>query len=196
MQSYHSLVFDFPEALLFWVVYLWVFSAEFLLLRRSLRSPSQAQDGGTLRLIVIGNNVAVFLGFAASFAPTFIMPWPQISFIFGTFLLFVGGVLRQICFRALGKYFTGNVVVTSDQMVVERGPYRFIRHPSYTGGFMVFIGTGFALGNWLSVALLFAGPCFVYYWRVRAEEKALLETIGEPYRAYMTRTKRFIPFVV
>jgi protein-S-isoprenylcysteine O-methyltransferase Ste14 len=196
MHTYHSLVFDFPEAILFWIVFLWVFVPEARLIRTSSRSSSQAQDAGTLRLIVVGNNVAIFLGFVSSFVPLFAVPWSQLFFIFGTCLLFAGGILRRLCFRTLGKYFTGNVVVTSDQIVIERGPYRFVRHPSYTAGFMIFIGTGFALGNWLSIVFLFAGPCFVYFWRVRAEEKALLEMIGEPYRAYMARTKRFIPFLL
>lgn len=80
--------------------------------------------------------------------------------------------------------------------MIDSGPYRFVRHPSYTAGFMIFLGIGIALVNVLSVVILFAVPCFVYTRRVQAEEKALLETIGEPYRAYMSHTKRFIPFLV
>jgi protein-S-isoprenylcysteine O-methyltransferase Ste14 len=96
----------------------------------------------------------------------------------------------------LGKCFTVSVIVNPDQPVIEHGPYRLVRHPSYTAYFMILLGIGIALGNWLSVVILFAVPCFVYARRVQVEEKALLETIGEPYRAYVSRTKRFIPFLV
>jgi protein-S-isoprenylcysteine O-methyltransferase Ste14 len=196
LQAHISIVFHLPEALLFWTVYVWVSVSEFLLIRKSERSPSYSQDAGTLRLIMIGNQVAIFAGFAASFLPWFVTPWPGISFIFGTCMLLGGGILRRVCFRVLGKYFTVAVIVNSDQPVIEHGPYRLVRHPSYTAYFMILLGIGIALGNWLSVVILFAVPCFVYARRVQAEEKALLETIGEPYRAYMSRTKRFIPFLV
>ncbi len=86
--------------------------------------------------------------------------------------------------------------MSTDQPVIDRGPYRWVRHPSYTAGFLIFLGIGTALGNWLSVIVLFAVTSFVYSRRVKAEEKALLDTIGEPYRLYMSRTKRFIPFLV
>ena len=111
-------------------------------------------------------------------------------------MLLGGGILRHVCFRTLGKYFTAVVAASSDQPVIERGPYRLVRHPSYTAYFMILLGIGIALGSWLSAAILLAVPCFVFVRRVQAEEKALLETIGEPYRAYMSRTKRFIPFLV
>jgi hypothetical protein len=51
------------------------------------------------------------------------------------------------------------------------------------------------LPRWLSLVILFLMSCYVYGRRVKAEEKALLGTIGEPYRAYMAQTKRFIPFI-
>jgi protein-S-isoprenylcysteine O-methyltransferase Ste14 len=95
----------------------------------------------------------------------------------------------------LGKYFTAAVTVSADQPVIDKGPYHWIRHPGYTAGFVVFLGIGLALGNWLSLIIFFLEICYVYSRRVKAEEKAMLDTIGEPYRAYMARTKRFIPFI-
>jgi protein-S-isoprenylcysteine O-methyltransferase Ste14 len=60
----------------------------------------------------------------------------------------------------------------------------------------MFIGVGLALGSWTSVAILFLAHCYLYGRRVSVEESAMLATLGEPYREYMTRTKRFIPFVI
>ncbi len=62
--------------------------------------------------------------------------------------------------------------------------------------FIAFLNIGFALGNWLNPVIFFLEFLFVYNPRVAAEEKALLDTIGEPYRAYMARTKRFKPFIL
>jgi protein-S-isoprenylcysteine O-methyltransferase Ste14 len=97
--------------------------------------------------------------------------------------------------RILGEYFTAAVTVRSGQPVIEKGPYRWVRHPGYSAGFLVFLGLGFALGSWLSLAVFLLEIILVYSQRVKAEEKALLEVIGEPYRAYMARTRRFIPLL-
>ncbi len=190
------LLFCWPWALLFWPVFAWVFVPEFLLIQRSKGLGSSSQDRGTLKLIIMVNNLALWAGAAVSFLSPFSAPWPKTLLISGTALLLAGGILRRACFAALGEYFKGAVIVTPGQPVIQSGPYRLVRHPSYAAGFMVLGGVGVAFGNWLSMAILFAAPCLVYTFRIRAEEKALLETIGEPYRLYMSRTKRLIPFLL
>jgi protein-S-isoprenylcysteine O-methyltransferase Ste14 len=111
-------------------------------------------------------------------------------------MVVLGSVLRRYCWRTLGQYFTGDVRVKPGQPVIRSGPYRLVRHPSYTAGMMMYIGTGLALGSWLSLALLTIATIATYAYRVAIEERALLDTIGEPYRAYMKERKRFIPYVV
>ena len=75
------------------------------------------------------------------------------------------------------------------------GPYRWVRHPSYTGSLLTIAGVLLCLVN---VASLFALiiPLAGYAYRIRVEEDALVRSLGEPYRAYMRRTRRLIPFVV
>ena len=70
-----------------------------------------------------------------------------------------------------------------------------MRHPSYTAGAILFFGIGLALANSISLVVLMGAVAIVYGYRVGVEERALLETIGELYRSYMGRTKRFVPFV-
>jgi len=188
-------IFVYPEALLFWIVFIWSFTLEIFHSGIVAGAPSNKQDAGTLRLINIGSDIALFLAFALSFLPWPAIPFPRVSLNVGTTLLVVGSLLRRYCMRILGQYFTAAVTVRMDQLVIEKGPYRWIRHPGYAAGFLMFIGIGFALGSWLSLAILLLEIWLVYSQRVKAEEKALLETIGEPYRAYMARTKRFIPFL-
>jgi protein-S-isoprenylcysteine O-methyltransferase Ste14 len=188
-------VFAFTEAALFWAAFIWAFIPEMLHSGIVAGDPSNPQDAGTLRLINVGSDLALLLAFAASFLPWLTIPYPRLALYTGTALLVAGSLLRRICFRALGKYFTAAVTVRAGQPVIETGPYRWIRHPGYTAGFMMFMGIGLALGSWLSLVIFWLEIFIVYSRRVRAEEMALLDTLGEPYRAYMRRTRRFIPFL-
>jgi protein-S-isoprenylcysteine O-methyltransferase Ste14 len=106
-----------------------------------------------------------------------------------------GIALRVWSVRTLGQYFTYIVRVSADQQVVETGPYRLIRHPSYTGGVLTGIGIGLSMRYALAPLLIGGAMLASYLIRIGVEEKALAEGIGEPYRAYMTRTKRLIPFL-
>jgi protein-S-isoprenylcysteine O-methyltransferase Ste14 len=117
-------------------------------------------------------------------------------FAIGISLILLGSLLRRYCFRTLGEYFTGDVRATAEQRVIDTGPYRLVRHPSYTAAMMMFAGIGLALGNWVSFALITVGAITTYVYRVSVEERALIATIGEPYRNYMKERKRFIPYVV
>jgi len=119
-------------------------------------------------------------------------PW---SAWLGAFLTIGGTLFRQWAIRTLGQYFTRSVRVSADQTVVQDGPYRWVRHPSYTGGMLAAIGVGLALGNAVSLGCLLAAVVFGFGYRIHVEEKALVDALGEPYRAYRARTKRLIPFV-
>ncbi len=110
--------------------------------------------------------------------------------------LVVGGMaFRYYAIVVLGRYFTRQVTVHAGQTVVDRGPYRYIRHPSYTGLLIALIGVALALNNWAGLAamLLCAAPGFAY--RIAVEERELRGALGDAYRAYMARTRRLIPFV-
>ena len=129
--------------------------------------------------------------FRAPFASCFFGPWSAWA---GAILVVGGTLFRQWAIRALGEYFTRSVRVSPDQRVVEDGPYRWVRHPSYTGGMLAAIGVGLALGNAVSLACLLLASLAGFGYRIHVEEKALVETLGEPYRVYRARTKRLIPF--
>ena len=110
--------------------------------------------------------------------------------------MILGSLLRRWCFRTLGQYFTGDVKARADQPVIRTGPYRFVRHPSYTAGIMMFTGIGLALGSWFSFLLITTASIGTYWYRVTIEERALLGTIGEQYASFMKERKRFIPYIV
>ena len=116
-------------------------------------------------------------------------------FYLGLALMVAGLVFRAYAIRQLGRYFTPEVTIQPGQHVVDRGIYRFLRHPSYTGTLITILGFGLALTNALSLAIMLALPGLAYGYRMRIEEAALSEALGEEYREYMRRTKRLIPFI-
>jgi len=110
--------------------------------------------------------------------------------------IFIAGVLfRWYSIFYLGKFFTPNVVIQQKHQLIEAGPYRFIRHPTYTGALVALLGVTLTMGNLLSLLIIFIPIVSVMVWRIRIEEAALLEAFGEQYRNYMQRTKRLIPLI-
>ena len=87
------------------------------------------------------------------------------------------------------------VLVRRGHRVVADGPYRWLRHPSYSGALLTFLGLGVLLGNWLSVAVLLLLPLAAYAWRMRVEEAVLEAGLGSEYAAYARGRPRLIPWL-
>jgi len=190
------LIYTWPYALFFWAVFVWAFFPEFRIISRTKEPYTSPQDRNSKALIAFGQGIAIFAAFSiAASMPSATVPHRVWSFCAGLVTIIAGSLLRRHCWRMLGKSFTGAVIVRTDQAVVQDGAYRYIRHPSYTAGMIMFLGIGLALGNWISLAVLIAAVVIVYGYRVAVEERALAAVIGDPYRDYMRRTKRFVPFV-
>jgi protein-S-isoprenylcysteine O-methyltransferase Ste14 len=190
------LIYTSPYSWVFWAVFLFAFVPEFRLVARSRPAAAEKTDRGSMRLIMIASQIAFLAAFAIAWWNRFILANGQkIWFAVGIAVLLSGVGLRRHCFRTLGSYFTANVRVVAGQTVIEDGAYRWIRHPSYTGGMLMYLGTGLAMTNWLSALVLLVVGAIGYFYRVRVEEQALQTNLGEPYRDYMRRTKRFVPFI-
>ena len=88
-----------------------------------------------------------------------------------------------------------DVTIEKDHELVERGPFRIVRHPSYAGVLLAFVGFALSLGNWaaLLVVILPIGAAFIH--RINVEEDALSGALRPPYTDYMRRTKRLVPFI-
>jgi protein-S-isoprenylcysteine O-methyltransferase Ste14 len=117
--------------------------------------------------------------------------WPL--FVVGLLLMAVGIFIRQWAVFTLGRFFTADVRVHPGQTVVERGPYRWARHPSYSGLLIFFVGLGLALSDWLSVIILAVLPAAGLLVRIRSEERALLAALGDDYRRYAATHHRLFP---
>jgi protein-S-isoprenylcysteine O-methyltransferase Ste14 len=118
-----------------------------------------------------------------------------VAFAVGMVVLLAGLVLRGWSFKVLGEYFTHTVMVSSDQPVITAGPYRVLRHPSYTGVILAGIGVGLASANWADLAGLMLLILTALLWRIRVEENALMMTLGDRYRSYAAQHKRLVPLV-
>jgi protein-S-isoprenylcysteine O-methyltransferase Ste14 len=106
-----------------------------------------------------------------------------------------GLALRGWAVRELGRFFKFTVVVQADHKVVDTGPYRLVRHPSYTGLLTIELGLGIMLGTWLSIPACLLPPLIAFAVRLVTEERVLARELGAPYREYMARTHRLIPGV-
>ena len=110
-------------------------------------------------------------------------------------LLWAGIGLRWWSFRRLGRYFTFQVMTSADQPVITTGPYRVLRHPSYTGILLILAGIGLSYANWLSLVALTVVPLLGFINRIRVEEAALSSTLGDRYTTYAAGRKRLLPFI-
>jgi protein-S-isoprenylcysteine O-methyltransferase Ste14 len=181
----------------FWTVYIVWFVSE-QIRNRTHRPGSDAvvKNQGSLGAVIF----ALFFGIGAAFvlASTFgagtlepQRPWLYVGIAF----MLLGMLLRWQAVRTLGKFFTFDVAAHSDHVVIDTGPYTYIRHPSYTGAILTIFGIGLALANWASIAVILVTAFLGYGYRIKVEEEALTERLGDAYRAYARRTHRLIPFI-
>jgi protein-S-isoprenylcysteine O-methyltransferase Ste14 len=114
----------------------------------------------------------------------------------GLAMVWAGGLVREWAILNLGRAFTVVVEVNPTQSLIRSGPYRWVRHPAYTGILILLGGFGLAVGSWLGAILAMAVTLAGFSYRVRVEERAMLEAFGDDYRNYMHHTGRYLPRVL
>ena len=152
------------------------------------------RDRGSRALITVTVLLSTLIAFYFGYSGVGVLPdW---IFYVGIFLMFLGVLVRQYAIAILGGFFSLTVQIAEDHKVVDKGPYRLVRHPSYTGVLITFTGLGLAVQSLgaLLILLLFFGISFGY--RMSVEERTLLSGLGSAYASYMKRTKRLVPFVI
>lgn len=118
--------------------------------------------------------------------------WPVIA---GLVVAVAGIALRLWAIFVLGRFFRCVVVIQTGHQLVDSGPYRVLRHPSYTGLLGGVLGLALMLGDWSSLGVAFVLALAGLLVRIRAEERALVDGLGQQYADYMTRTWRLVPGV-
>lgn len=179
-----------------WTITAWLALEAGLIIRDRVRGKgSFARDRGTLFLNIViitvalgaaGTLTAALKNSAWQFGPTGLA---------GPIVMWAGLAVRVWAIVVLGRSFRTTVEVDAGQQVVDRGPYRWVRHPSYTGILLLMAGLSLVYGNWPALAVLLVLPAGVLIHRIFVEEAALTEVIGRAYTDYAARTKRLVPGV-
>jgi protein-S-isoprenylcysteine O-methyltransferase Ste14 len=181
---------------LVWLIAVLAYGAIELVGAGRRRAEATGEDRGSLvvsRASVIPG--AVLLVFAPTIAPAAEIHPLLAAPVVGIVIFSAGEALRVWSKVALGRYFTYMVMTTSDQPVISSGPYRFLRHPAYAGILLLVIGVGAAWGNWLGLGALTLTTFVGLVYRIRVEEAALLQALGDRYRTYAEHHRRLIPFL-
>jgi len=165
---------------------------------RRLRAGARRQDKGSRAVLICMVTLGILLGAWVAFRvpATAITSARTFLFWLGILLIYAGIAFRLYAIGVLGASFTTTVAVAPEQTVIETGPYRLIRHPSYTGLLITLLGLGLSSTNWLSLLVLMGCALLGLSYRIHVEEHVLKEHLGQQYQEYMRHTKRLIPFVL
>ena len=152
MPEIRPLIFVWPEAIAFWAVFAWLYFMEGRQLQRRMKVSGgyKGDDKYSGLVISVGSTVLQLGALALAFWQPGLVPEDQRHTYFwgGLVVTASGTLLRMQCWAALGKFFTHTVTIAGDHQVINDGPYRFVRHPSYAGALLNLIGLGIIMGNY------------------------------------------------
>jgi protein-S-isoprenylcysteine O-methyltransferase Ste14 len=164
---------------------------------RSLVTSGSDRDPGSVRLLALTWWPAGIAALAeAAWLPRAdVGPrWARPCLVAGIAATGTGIALRQWAIHTLGTYFVGHVQVQPGQAVVSAGPYRWLRHPSYTGQWLEMVGVGLATGNLAGIATCALVPLIGITARIDGEERELTADLPG-YRDYIQGRPRLIPYI-
>jgi protein-S-isoprenylcysteine O-methyltransferase Ste14 len=160
-------------------------------MKKALSDPKR--DRKSFELSAITNVACIYAPVFEYFHLSPIVPRSPLTLGIGLALMFGGEGIRISALRTLGRFFTMRVTILEGHTVVRDGLYAHVRHPAYTGWFLLFLGFGVYFGSIIGIlgSSLFVA---VIGWRVHVEEAALRESLGEPYERYVREVpNRFVP---
>ena len=182
--------------LLLIVSFIWFISEVSLALLKRSSTGSKNLDRSSLRIlwitIFIGINTGVFLAISGIGRLNF---YARETYFIGLIFILLGLLVRWIAIFQLRKYFTVNVSIREDHQLIQKGLYRYLRHPSYSGSLLSFFGLALAFNNWITFLIIFFPILFAFLYRISVEEAELRKSFGDNYLAYAQRTKKIIPGV-
>lgn len=118
--------------------------------------------------------------------------WPVVA---GIVLIVLGVALRAWSIATLGRFFQYHIEVQPEHRVVTEGPYRYVRHPSYSGLALILAGFALATGDVLSLVAVAVLGGIGLAVRIRAEERQLTDALGPDYERFAEQRKRLVPGV-
>jgi protein-S-isoprenylcysteine O-methyltransferase Ste14 len=183
--------------IIFWIVWIFWGTSEALLnrLMRSGSGDKKDQDKGSIIFIWILIFLALSSGILIATHSRFYISHRLLIPYIGLGIVILGMILRFISILTLGKLFTVDVTIREGHKIKKDGVYKLIRHPSYTGSLLSFIGFGITLNNWLSLIVVTILITIGLIYRIIIEEKVLINQFGTEYLDYQKTTYRLIPWI-
>jgi protein-S-isoprenylcysteine O-methyltransferase Ste14 len=175
---------------------IWIFAEVYLVFRDNIRGKGKTTiDRRTRNYNFISLIIAISSAAIISWIPLFQFNRRGTSIVFwiGILIICLGLFLRYWSIHILGKYFSTTVELEESQKIIQKGPYKWIRHPSYSGIILFCIGYGLAVQNWLSLIIAISLPTIALLYRIKIEEETLVKGIGTEYEVYQKKTKKLIP---
>lgn len=181
-----------------WTSYTAWFVMEWWIISRDMRRfKGRTADRGSFFGFFIAIPGALIIAFSAvTHLPQFrivaLQPW--LSWL-GIGMIWAGMAFRGWAVVTLGAFFRTSVVVQEGHQLVTAGPYRWLRHPAYTGVIVTVTGLGLALGNGVSLLAMAILPTLAIAFRMHVEERALSEKFGEAYASFCKSRSAVIPVI-
>jgi protein-S-isoprenylcysteine O-methyltransferase len=154
------------------------------------------EDKGTANQLVWTVYISMILGIIEAI----LWRYPQ-SMVWDAFSILVlglsiaGALLRAWAVAELGNFFSWHVRVQPEQQVICTGPYRLLRHPSYTGAWLLYVCCLLFIHAWVVSALCSAFLLAGFLRRIRYEEGLMLDSFGQQYQSYCQGVKRLVPLI-
>jgi protein-S-isoprenylcysteine O-methyltransferase Ste14 len=137
--------------------------------------------------------LGIGLAFLAVYRHAAAIPGGWAPLVLGELVFIAGLILRFWAVLTLGRFFKITVSIQEGHRVIRSGPYRLLRHPSYSGVLLALLGLSLALGTWLGLLAVIVLPLIGVLIRIRVEEAALIDALGSDYVSYAEKTRRLIP---
>lgn len=161
------------------------------------RENSKKSDKCSVWVIVFGYWLSIYVSyyFTGSMVSTFIknLIFPHLLYYIGVFLIIAGTIIRAYSVWTLKKAFTLSVQTTSDQHLIQKGFYHYVRNPAYTGSILSLLGIAFSLRNILAPIFVLIICIICYGFRIKVEEKALRNQFKEEFEDYCKHTYCLFP---
>jgi protein-S-isoprenylcysteine O-methyltransferase Ste14 len=166
-----------------------------LFLKRSKSSEVKVRkDKNTMLVLWIVISGSIFGGIFISKMYPYQGNYPILIYS-GIIIMILGFIIRWTAIGQLGKAFTVDVSISKTHKIKDDGLYKTIRHPSYLGMVLIFLGLSLLFGSWYAILVVNVPTFIALSIRIKVEEELLISAFGEEYTNYKKRTKRLIPMI-
>ncbi len=182
---------------LYWLIYIvWVFIQIWIGRKDKLLSKNvEATGSKSTYVIIVGILAGIFIAFEVSYFSTLpISNNPLVRWI-GVAVAAAGLILHVTAIYTLGKYFKTVIIIQEKHELISKGLYKYFRHPSYFAGMIILLGMGLLLNNWYALLIILIIPFLTFIYRIRTEEKVLIQKFGQEYLNYKKKTWAILPFI-